>query len=219
MIFKSFRLVMASALMLVAAAPAVALVGTSAFEFQAPGAVRSTRDWSFASNLFVISDVRVVGLGIYSGGQTPVGNKVNLYQCDSNACIGTGQLVATAIINAGATVIGNFAYASIDPILIDARYSYQMVGTMPLGYNYTSDTIGFYSDPRVAYATRGNAFVNNLDAKFSPMISGVVNDGFWGPNLLLENAVPEPQAWAMLIAGFGLTGVVMRSRRSRIAVA
>jgi hypothetical protein len=30
-------------------------------------------------------------------------------------------------------------------------------------------------------------------------------------------AVPEPASWAMLIAGFGLTGAVMRRRRMALA--
>jgi len=31
--------------------------------------------------------------------------------------------------------------------------------------------------------------------------------------------VPEPQSWAMLIAGFGLTGAAMRRRRRQVRVA
>jgi len=33
----------------------------------------------------------------------------------------------------------------------------------------------------------------------------------------LANAVPEPASWAMLIAGFGLTGAALRRRRAAIA--
>ena len=31
-------------------------------------------------------------------------------------------------------------------------------------------------------------------------------------NLTASSAVPEPESWALIIAGFGLTGVVMRRR-------
>jgi hypothetical protein len=34
----------------------------------------------------------------------------------------------------------------------------------------------------------------------------------------LNYAVPEPATWAMLIAGFGLTGAAMRRRKTRVAV-
>jgi hypothetical protein len=34
--------------------------------------------------------------------------------------------------------------------------------------------------------------------------------------LTIANAVPEPGSWALLIAGFGLTGAVLRRRRSAV---
>ena len=34
---------------------------------------------------------------------------------------------------------------------------------------------------------------------------------------LIEDAVPEPQSWAMLIAGFGIVGAAMRRRRAQAA--
>jgi hypothetical protein len=37
--------------------------------------------------------------------------------------------------------------------------------------------------------------------------------------VLGTGAVPEPASWAMLIAGFGLTGAAARRRRSMVAVA
>jgi hypothetical protein len=47
--------------------------------------------------------------------------------------------------------------------------------------------------------------------------SAFVNDWAIGPdytNYAFRNVVPEPASWAMLIAGFGLAGAVMRRRRS-----
>jgi hypothetical protein len=43
------------------------------------------------------------------------------------------------------------------------------------------------------------------------------DDGYWVGDNFTFGAVPEPANWAMLIAGFGLVGVV--ARRRRIAVA
>ncbi|MBT9473847.1 MAG: PEPxxWA-CTERM sorting domain-containing protein [Phenylobacterium sp.] len=34
----------------------------------------------------------------------------------------------------------------------------------------------------------------------------------------LSSAVPEPATWAMMIAGFGLAGSALRSRRALIAL-
>jgi PEP-CTERM motif len=38
-------------------------------------------------------------------------------------------------------------------------------------------------------------------------------------NYAFKNTVPEPASWAMLIAGFGLTGAAMRRRRSTAVAA
>jgi hypothetical protein len=205
-----YAMASAASVAVLAATPAAALVGTPAFGFDAPGAVRSTGNWSFSYNFYIYSDLKVVGLGIYSGGQIPVGNKVNLYRCDFGCP--AGELIASATIDANASIIDDFAYVSIDSVLLDNNYMYQVVGTMPFGYKYTSDSLGFYSDLRVDYALNSNAYASNLDAAFEPVIFGNVDNGYWGPNLLLETAVPEPASWAMLIAGFGLTGAAMRRR-------
>ncbi len=61
-----------------------------------------------------------------------------------------------------------------------------------------------------AFNTTGTSFT----------ISGLAsNDGYWvGDNFTFSGtAVPEPASWAMLIAGFGLTGAAMRRRRTALA--
>ena len=53
----------------------------------------------------------------------------------------------------------------------------------------------------------------------SVIVTGVAGQFGWD-DLQLEvagGAVPEPQSWAMLIAGFGLVGATMRRRRTAIA--
>ncbi len=49
-----------------------------------------------------------------------------------------------------------------------------------------------------------------------PMTSGPDN---YNLTISATGAVPEPASWAMLIAGFGLTGAAMRRRRSAVAAA
>lgn len=48
----------------------------------------------------------------------------------------------------------------------------------------------------------------------SSVQSGISNAGLY----LTGGAVPEPATWAMMIAGFGLTGAAMRRRKTRVAV-
>ncbi|OYU14796.1 MAG: hypothetical protein CFE37_09330, partial [Alphaproteobacteria bacterium PA4] len=68
-----------------------------------------------------------------------------------------------------------------------------------------------YLDPTIglnnAFATTNN--VSNIVVQLSP---GVMNAS--GPVMPLAPGVPEPANWALLIAGFGLTGAMQRRRRS-----
>jgi hypothetical protein len=206
------------ALVLASAAPAAAVTGSAAWDFTAPGTIFSNGDWSFGAAFTVNTAVKAVGLGIYSGPQTPVGNLVNLYECANLTCTTTGTLIATATVTATDTVIGNFTFAGIDPVSLATNTGYLVVGVMPFNYSYTWNTTGFATDSRVNYALGSDRYVPDLAAAFDPTIEGAVTNGWWGPNVLLSN-VPEPSSWAMLIAGFGLTGAAMRRRRSTAVAA
>jgi hypothetical protein len=54
---------------------------------------------------------------------------------------------------------------------------------------------------------------NSFYVNFTPDTPQSVRDAFASGATLL--GVPEPNSWAMLIAGFGLTGAMMRRRRTR----
>lgn len=63
-----------------------------------------------------------------------------------------------------------------------------------------------------------SGFVNSataatLSLKFTGTAGGNRNVGPIIDNILVTQSVPEPASWAMLIAGFGLTGAAMRRRR------
>ena len=202
-----------AALLLVSAAPAAALTGTSAWEFQTPGTIFSNNSWSFGAAFTVNSKLSVTGLGVYSDGATP-NSLVNLYACASLACDTTGSLIASATVNGTGTAIGHFVFAPISGATLNPGNGYLVVGTMPFGYNYTWDTAGFATDSRINYTAFTDRYTANLSAAFDPVNRGSTANGYWGANLLITGAVPEPASWAMLIAGFGLTGAMMRRRRS-----
>lgn len=202
-----------AALALAAAAPAAALTGTAAWEFDAPGFLNSNNNWSFGAAFTVNTTLKIIGLGTFSDGATP-NSLVNLYACDSLGCDTTGALIASATITGTGTTIGNFVFASITAVTLDPGSGYLVVGTMPSGNLYAYDTVGFATDPRVNYTAFTDRFVDNLDAAFDPVNQASTSNGYWGPNLLIAGAgVPEPASWAMLIAGFGLAGAMMRRRR------
>ena len=97
--------------------------------------------------------------------------------------------------------------------------------------NYTSDggALSFtLSDGSVFNASfpaqRGNTGFFGFTSA-TPITSISVNNQSGGANVFdvvsfsvgAAGVVPEPESWALLIAGFGLTGAAMRRRRSAVA--
>jgi hypothetical protein len=76
--------------------------------------------------------------------------------------------------------------------------------------------LNLISDQALTIDTTLTTYYFNATGTSFTLTGLVSNDGYWvGDNFTF--AVPEPANWAMLIAGFGLVGVV--ARRRRIAVA
>lgn len=95
-----------------------------------------------------------------------------------------------------------------------------------------SSTVIFYADVHSVgnYGDTGwTAFNASLNAGSYTLSAGVRNtgDGSNSPRLLLDNvsldspttAVPEPTTWALMIAGFGGAGAMLRRRRTTAALA
>jgi hypothetical protein len=61
--------------------------------------------------------------------------------------------------------------------------------------------------------------------RYYDFVSTVAQGGSSGGNVLLKSltvtkaAVPEPESWALMIAGFGGLGVMLRRRRAQLATA
>lgn len=92
---------------------------------------------------------------------------------------------------------------------------FDKLGATLTSYN-VSLTFGALSDPG-EYVNYGVVSANGIggfsftgNAVGNTSIDNIVANGTIG------NAVPEPSSWAMLIAGFGLTGAAMRRRRVAI---
>jgi PEP-CTERM motif len=62
--------------------------------------------------------------------------------------------------------------------------------------------------PASAIVSNGDLFINFVGVSQQDFGTAIVNF------TTLSTAVPEPASWAMLIAGFGLTGATLRRRRA-----
>jgi hypothetical protein len=110
-------------------------------------------------------------------------------------------------------------YLTVD--FTDATFSFDgtggsasLISTDPASpISYTSNVLGL---PAFNFKNFSLAF-SGLNPPFSVAANGYGSD--FDANVagsFAGSAVPEPAAWAMLIAGFGLTGAAMRRRQARM---
>jgi hypothetical protein len=197
-----------SASLAMALGGAAALAGP-AWEFDTENINFTNDDWNFG-NKFWANNFLATHLGYYDdGGNGFVSDhEVALYD-------GAGILLrAATVTNQNCVLIGHFCYTPISPILLNGEY--WVHGTSGSD-NYTWNTNGFFTDAAITYL--GNTWAVNGGG--GPVYLGFlvndVADGYWGPNLY-GGVIPEPAAWAMMIAGFGLVGFAARRRRT-VAIA
>jgi len=100
-----------------------------------------------------------------------------------------------------------------------ARFSYQRGGDfLTISNNFT----GFFA---YTLGGAGNKFgfsIMNLSTAPKINVFGYSKDGaFYNASrvTVTQGAVPEPASWALMIAGFGMVGATLRSRRTTAALA
>lgn len=151
---------------------------------------------------FVQSAPDVTGAGVFleSSVGTTGSVTISLWTARPNAQ-GAAQLAsASAAGTAGTWVDVFWAPVSVIPT---ATYFLVFTGSTSLGI--AGDISNGYAFGNM-FANAGYAAFSNFDYAFRTYATEAVAD-----------VVPEPASWALLIAGFGLTGAVMRSRRRRLA--
>jgi hypothetical protein len=121
-----------------------------------------------------------------------------------------GRLLASASVpkDMAAPLQDGFRYASIAPLRLTAGEHY-VIGAFYSGDFAASLAPGEGAvNPHVNF--EGNRFANTNAFLFPQMQD--MGGPFIGPNFL-GAGLPEPASWALMIAGFGLTGACLRSWR------
>lgn len=187
----------------------------SAYEFTSPGNSFSNGSWDFGWTFSANQDVVVSGLGYYADPTNGFvdGNEVALY--DS-----TGTLLASATVTNLFPLTGHFRYVTIAPITLLAGHTYQVDGVSH-GNNYTWNDAGFTTNSAITYVS--NSWVNGTSTPdFQSAVKTDTSFGYHGPNVFLgepvfTGAVPEPETYAMMLAGLGVVGLIVRRRKQTAA--
>ena len=188
-------------------APAHAATFTPAYEYTGAGTLTDSRPFTIGFDFSLSGTTSIDALG-YNTLNIPGNQQVGIW--DS-----AGTLLASATINSGNTVIGNYAWQSITTLTLGA-------GTYTIGGTYTGGP--FVSNLSGVTSAPGFTWLRDQQLSGTGLNRPTLTYGNYGNNgIALVNfagtfrGVPEPAAWAMMLAGFGLVGGAMR-RRQKVAV-
>jgi len=136
--------------------------------------------------------------------------------------IGTGGLsqVVTNQFVIGQKYVMRFDY-TVNPFALDGNYgaTVSVTGAGPVVFDYEKTAANMPG--AMNYLTFAYNFTATSETKTIQFLSngpdflGIVIDNV---SITEAGVVPEPASWAMLLAGFGLTGAMMRRRRPVQAV-
>jgi hypothetical protein len=212
------------------AAAVVALSATAA-----NAVVVSWADWQSNTSTEVLgqltSGATTIDVTFSTSGESlnfvQLGSGTNYFTEDSPAPF-TGGIVENAppaaemiSLSAGGTKTITFSQAITDPYIAFVSWNGNLA-TFTQPFEKISEGCGYWGCGTFSLGT-GNTFVGSGEVHgvlrfvgtFDTLTFTDSSEGWHGLTIGVGGvaAVPEPASWAMLIAGFGLTGAVLRRRR------
>jgi len=183
----------------------IASAGTLGIDYTNPGSVSTNGAWSLGYEFQALQSVSVTGLAFFTGGGISQNHDVGLW--DSN-----GNLLASTTITSGSPVIGTggFLWESIVPVILTAGDYYYVAGETGSD-NYSYEPSGVTINPAISFVAA--AYVSSGTLAF-PDSTDPSTLGYFGGNVVLSTAAPEPSSMAMLLGGgMMLLGFVRRRTR------
>ena len=180
-----------------------------AFTFDSLTASASGPYWNLGFQFVANQAIDVVALGsLTSGiGESPV--KVGLWNS-------FGNLLASAEVTLGSTTVNQFSYENVDSVRLTAGSNYFVASVGYTTYGWAPTNAA--TSPLITYVRDAWA-LNGTSLAFPDKSDGRTNinyGGIFGGNVLVA-AVPEPETYAMLLAGLGLIGAAVKRRKAKPA--
>jgi hypothetical protein len=133
-----------------------------------------------------------------------------LYGANGNATFGVSAAGAT-VNSSGAQVLGTGSLIEGVVVSVPTGGSFVPSAAATVSFAVAAGKEGFFS-PQPFYNVAFSAFTNALST-VTPVANGfIINNG--GGNLNFAAPIPEPETYALMLAGLGVMGFVARRRKA-----
>ena len=182
-----------------------------AFEFDTPTfSANFGDDYNFGISFFANQDLQVDALAYYDDGPSTSSHSVALFRMD-------GTKIAETVVNVNDTLLGNFRYSAISPILLQAGELYRIIGNST-GDNFTWGVNNFIVNPMLTYMGYSYSAANGTMAEFDVDASTGRNmeEAVWGPSLsvrAVSTEVPEPTSYLLMVMGALMLAVTAQRKK------
>jgi Domain of unknown function (DUF4082)/PEP-CTERM motif len=166
-----------------------------------------TLGWHFT----VLNDITLTDLGLFDDSQDGLTDSYEIGLWDSSQTL---LRSATLSSGSGTTLIEEFRFVSVSPLLLSAGQTYA-IGALYISGNdfliFPGAATGFTTAPDLTFLN--NAFAGDGSLSF-PGDSSEPGAAYFGPNFRYDSAaIPEPAS--LTLFGLGLAGIARRRWRQR----